>query len=393
MKRYFITRCYQCSQLDSRFRNEVILMPIVQFVRDKLCRKVHGEVVALQAEISIDPPPGDVPMLQPSARITASCVLAASLAACPSPRNPVPSATASAAPPGATESATASLPAPVGPVAAVPDAKLMQELMRAVFGKQYRPASKDAMADLPDVKQRQQFRKHVLSAVTQGTLANGRMALVANAQVIDSFGNPDDSHASGGLLNVYILQKNGAQWHVLKKHENVAGLGSGGSFGDIEWLNLGAGHDGMLIHHGGTWQGYTVELISLFDLNADTMRDLSGSGILLHSDSEGGCGPDTAECWNISGKYSLAAGKPGSGWQDLLISFSGEKSVLLAARGKGASQPAPPGASATAASLPANGDAEKEPERSSIKINTRARYAFDGKVYRLVEGENPVPGI
>lgn len=316
-------------------------------------------------------------MLKPMCKTLLLSPLLLVLAGCPSKPESIPTPSGSAAasasvPPSATTAATRP-----GAASASAQARLTQEMMQAVFGKQFRPASNDAVADLPDIKQRTRRSPHLISGVALQKLEDGTMALITNAQLLDPAGNPMDSHASSGLLGVYLLKNTGSDWQVQKKHENVAELGSHGSFGEVDFVTLAPGRPGIVVHSGGTWQGYTVEDISLFDLTADSLRDLSGESILFHSDSEGGCGPETEECWNISGKYSFVPAKPGVPYQDLLIDFTGEKSVL-----------ANQGSAAAAASQAASAD---DSERKSSKINSRARYAWDGKQYRLVEGENPVP--
>jgi len=36
---------------------------------------------------------------------------------------------------------------------------------------------------------------------------------------------------------------------------------------------------------------------------------------------------------------------------------------------------------------------DQDPPRASTPITGYARYVFDGKTYKLVEGYNPVPGV
>lgn len=304
---------------------------------------------------------------------------------------------------GEKEPAKPALTASVAPTKDA-EARLVAELMGVVFGTKYRSASRDALAKMPDVSKRKQIGNYLLTAVAHWQLADGKMALVLNGQQVDQSGNPVDSHATPGLLSVYLLQKIDGQWKVLKKHENVAALGSSGSFGEVEWVNLAHDRPGMVIHNGGTWQGYTIESIALFDLKTESMHDLSGDGIRLHSDSDGGCGPETAECWNVGGKYRFVPGKPGSPYQDLLIEFSGEKSTLadkgdvqqVEQDGKAAAQSGAEGGAVAsqgdaASKTEAKSGTDGEPERIISKIESRARYAFDGKRYKLVEGTNPVP--
>ncbi|WP_317202183.1 hypothetical protein [Janthinobacterium sp.] len=266
-----------------------------------------------------------------------------------------------AAPPAASATATAAPSA---------DEQLAAQLMAAVFGKDYRPGHGDALTALPDSSDRKSIAPYVVTAVAQRVLADGTAVLVANAENADDNGEAESGHASPGLLNVFILKRDGAAWRVLKRHENVDTLGADGHFGEVLWLQLAPGKAGLGILHGDTAQGYTMQQLSLFDLGAETLRDLS-NGISVHSDSEGACGPETDKCWDISGAWRFAPARGDSAYQDLLIDFSGHSEAAQA------DQAAPRGEATRA--------------RVRTAVHASARYAYDGKSYQLVEGENVVP--
>jgi hypothetical protein len=267
---------------------------------------------------------------------------------------------------------TVTAPPPVVAVAAAPkpvaapttDEKVDAMLLKAVFGKHYRPATKDALVTLPDPEDRAATGQYVVTAAGNTVLATGETVLVVNGEQANEAGEADSSHASGGLLSVYFLRQKDGKWTITKRHENIASLGSNGQMGSVSWTTLATGKPGLAIESGGTWQGYTVENLALFDLSAATMRELSN--VSIHSDSEGGCDEaGTSECWSVTGKWRFAPAKTAAEYDDLLVDFTGNKSNRKTESAK----------------------------RVSEKISGTARYAYDGKKYELVEGENLVPGV
>ena len=245
-------------------------------------------------------------------------------------------------------------------------------LLAEVHGDKYRAATRDALVDLPDPDDRKAVRRFVVSPVASTVLASGETVLVANAEVAGDDGTAQSSHASGGLLNVYLMQRDeNGKWQVRKRHENVTQLGSHGKLGSVEWTTVGAGKPGMAITNGGTWQGYTIQNLALFDLTADTMHDLAGPGISIHSDSNGGCNEEEyGKCWSVTGKWSLKEPKSESPYHDIVVAFDGQSTTRDEEK---AGQPKLP--------------------RVVKKITGTARYAYDGKVYKLVEGANVVPEV
>ena len=248
-------------------------------------------------------------------------------------------------------------------------------MMRAVFGKDYRDDSDDALADLPDPDKHIDKLSYVVSAVSHKLLPDGRAILVANAETANTEGTAESAHASPGLLNVFFLAPKGqpgdGQWQVVKRLENIAGLGSSGQLGEVHWVTLGANKPGLAIRHGYTGQGYTITQLALFEIGDGKVTALDG-GIDLYSDNMGACGPDTDECWMVDGKWRFAQARDGGAYDDLLIDF------------KGASEKIKPGVTVKP---------DEDPPRIATPLNGHARYGYDGKAYKLVEGKNPVPGV
>lgn len=247
---------------------------------------------------------------------------------------------------------------------------LSSSLMAAVFGQDYRPASDDALVELPGVDHRDKVGMYVLSAVSVSQLPSGQVVLIANAETADEQGKAYSAHASSGLLNVFLLRQVDGKWHVLKRHENVAALGSFGQLGEVVWIQLATGRPGFVVINGGNWQGYSIGGLALFDPLAESMKELGGAA--LYSNNDAACEPESAKCWRVAGKWRLvpAAAKTAK-YDDLLIDFIGEESID------------PNG----------YGDEQRPAKRVTRKYTVQTRYAYDGKQYQLVSGSNPVPGI
>lgn len=246
------------------------------------------------------------------------------------------------------------------------------ELMRAVFGKDYRADSEDALTELSDPDQHLDKLSYVVSAVASKLLGNGRAVLVANAETANTEGTAESAHVTQGLLNVFFLTQSGTgKWKVSKRAENIAALGSSGQLGDVQWTRLGQDKLGLAIRHGYTGQGYTISQLALFEVGDGEVTLLS-QGIDLHSDNMGACSEEMDECWDVSGNWRFATAQGGGKFDDLLIDFSGFKEKIKAG---------------------VKLKPDQEPPRTSTPITASARYVFDGKTYKLAEGSNPVPGV
>lgn len=235
----------------------------------------------------------------------------------------------------------------------------LAELMKAVFGDKYNAAKSVAVGPLPDLEVRDETATYSITAHDSTMLPTGETVLLANALLVDQYGEVVDSHAASGLLNLYVLRKKSDQWEVIRRHENIDALGSFGNLGSSRWIQLGQGRTGLAMTHGGTWQGYTIEILDLYDISNGDVRKLTKEGINMHSDNSGGCSPEV-ECWDVSGKWTLEPTVDANAYPDLMITFTGEERDIV----EGA-------------------------EREAKPINMKARYRFDGSAYKLVEGANP----
>jgi hypothetical protein len=248
----------------------------------------------------------------------------------------------------------------------------MAVLMRAIFTENYRPATQDALAELTDPENRDEMDTYVVTPVAMKytSATEDDAVLIANAEPADSDGHPISSHAAPGLLNVFYLRKYQGHWEVLKQFENIAALGSSGNVGSIEWVILAPGKPGFGVIHGGTWQGYTISALTLFSLDTNEVKNITGKSIDIASSNGGACGPDTDVCWDVDSKWSFTPSATNAMYNDLVVEFTGEKNTLVKEN---------------------KSKAPDESDRIAIQVNAKATYAFDGSQYQLVKGENVVP--
>lgn len=174
-------------------------------------------------------------------------------------------------------------------------------------------------------------------------------------------------------MSVYILRKEDARWAVVRRHENIAELGSSGNIGATNWVQLADGKPGLAVEHGGVWQGYFMSLLALFDLTAPEMRDLVNPAIKIVSDSMGACSETMDKCWTVKGKYHFVKVEGGAVYDDLQIDFSGEEAIMRAGTNER--------------------DKDGDVLRTRTPLRRQARYGFDGTSYKLVSGENIAPDI
>lgn len=296
-----------------------------------------------------------------------AAALLSGLAGCS--RKPATPVASTPAPSPATPPASA--PASV-PAAAPHPASDYAPLMAVVFGPAYRAAQDDAVADLPDPAQPGRKLHMVLSAVDMQALPSGDTVLVVAGQHANAAGEADSSHADGGYLGLYLLRQEAKQWRLVRRHDNVANLGSSGNIGELRWIELAAGKPGIAILHGGMWQGYGITLLSLFDPAATRVSDLAGD-LPVQSDNEGACGPSTRKCWQAEAKWGFEPAAAPGGYDDLVLTFTGEEK--------------------TARTAPATPNLNEDVEREVRPLNGTARYVYERGAYRLRDGANLIPRI
>lgn len=239
--------------------------------------------------------------------------------------------------------------------------------MQAVFGASDDDAKRMAVADLPDPGHAGGLLHLALLGVDARRLPSGETVLVVQGEHADRDGDRQSSHADGGLLSIYLLRQESGKWTVLRRHENVAAMGSFGQIGATRWVRTPAGRQLLAVVHGGMWGGFENEVLSLFDPAAPSVHDLTGHGVKIHAANDGACESDARPdlCWNTSAawRFERAAGK--AEYDNLVLKFSGES-------GKAAVPPA---------------------TRQMRKVGGTARYVFEQGKYVLRSGTNPVPDI
>ena len=236
-------------------------------------------------------------------------------------------------------------------------------LMKAAFGNSYRERTQDAVVALSDIDNRSLRQRYVVQPIDARLIDQEQAVLVLNGQIADRHDEVFSSHAQAGLLTIIFFKRHNEQWQVVKRQENIAALGSFGSIGDVTWTKLGQTTPGLLVLHGNTGQGYSFTQLAIFDLTAPQTADLSGEPILIHLDNDGMCDRQRHDCWDVSANWQFVSTNKNKSHDDLILSFSGFK--------------------------PAS---EKNPTRT-IEVKQTARYTFDGKSYRLIQGNNPVPPV
>ena len=275
--------------------------------------------------------------------------LAAALAACSRPAQvTAPSAQAVAS--AVTQTAVTALPA--------------NDLMQAIFGQSFDPAKGDGLAVL---KNEDGERYYLMTLVSSHALADGRVAVVVNGGPSDEQRNDQSAHASSGILNVYFLRQNGAQWQVLERHESVESIGYSGLIGDVTWVMLAADKPGFVLSSGSSWQGYSLRGASVFDL-AGGIRRLGAFGEM--SSNRGACMPEMEkECWDVRSAFRFIDSPTPSPYRDIVVNYTDKRFTV------------------------SEDDKGNFVEHSKPTAQKAARYHYDGKEYVLVSGEIPLPEV
>lgn len=267
-------------------------------------------------------------------------------------RNPSPSAATPAA----------AQPAAQSSVKLDPEMQRMMELLRVVYGARGAGSGDHVLADLPDYGLVNEKSSYRIMPLTMRELGPDRVALVANANAANDV---SPSHGQPGLLNVYLLRKQGGKWTEERRFENVAEMGSWGNLGSVDWVELGAGRPGFVVLSGGTWQGTTITNMALFDLADPRLRDLATKIGLVESDNEGDCDERRHYCWNVEGKWRFERHAQ-QAYDDLVFEFGGFEEARPE-------------------------DSAETVQRQRSPVGGSARYAFQGGEYVLAGGKHAVP--
>lgn len=273
-------------------------------------------------------------------------------------------------PPAPPLPATAVVPTVVPTEAPAPTAEQHEALlMRAIFGDQYRPQTKDAVAQLsnPYGEAKSTF---LLEAIAHSVLANGETVLLARTRYADPAAV--EHNGKTRWLGVYFLRQDKGQWHLIRRHDNLT-LFEQDSIGTVAWIKLGKGKEGIAVTSTSSWDKCSDEAVTLFDLGAPGLRKLNepiATGSSAASDEcnrfyEGGR-------WSAKGEWRMAPSKQDVPYDDLVMTFSGQIEIL-----------------------PRDQEGQVSGPLVKSKVNGTARYAYDAKLkqYQLVEGKNPIPQV
>lgn len=251
--------------------------------------------------------------------------------------------------------------APAAPVPAPPPAQVQDRfaaLMQAVYGTRYRGATGDALAPMPDPDHPREQWRMVLEGAGSTVLPTGETVLVVSGDSADENGAASADQASPGFLSLYLLRQQDGQWRVLRRHENVARLGSHGRIGQASWVTLGRDRLGLAVEDSMANRGETTVHLALFDPLAEQVTDLTGDGILIRSDNDDDCDASRERCWHNAAQWHLAPGD--TAYYDLVLEI--DSKVVT----------------------------QKDGHREERGERGMARYVFEDGQYRPREGSNTV---
>ena len=249
-------------------------------------------------------------------------------------------------------------------------------LMQSAFGEKYNIKEKKASANLRDLEKRDERGPYQLIAQEIYLLPDQQILLVANAQVVLDNGEVNDSHAAGGLLNLFWFragEKLGT-WKLSNRAENIDSLGSSGVFGRTQMSHFADKQSMLTIESGGTWQGYTSIYHSFFHVTDNAVHELGY--ISTYSGNSGACVEETEHCWDITADWKFMPAQPGT-LPDLQLTISGVDEKM-------------PGKLANSA---ASGESSPPVARLSKKVEGNALYRVKDGKYVLIQGKNTVPNI
>ena len=246
--------------------------------------------------------------------------------------------------------------------------KIDDILMAAVFGLKYVAGKREIVATMSDPDNQGETGEYLVRPGGSTILKNGVTVFVTSGQAMDDDGEPESSFGTGGLMSVFFLRQQDGKWVILQRLENIVALGSNGQLGSIEWPMLGKDKQGMAIASSFMTQGIMLESLSLFEVGENKVRKVSGDGIRTEASNDGDCVKELSmECFDTVGKWRMVPPKVAGDYDDFLLEVKG-----------------------TISSAPGDYKETATGPRVTEKISGTARYAFDGKQYKIVEGENLV---
>lgn len=221
-----------------------------------------------------------------------------------------------------------------------------------------------------------------------------RAAVLTRSQEIHDSGEGlerDNSHASGGEVDLTYLRWQGRRWVVVERYAAAMELGSSGEFGRVESLDLARGLEdspalkAVLIHSGGSWQGLSMDSVELVPLDGKPPRSILSQPVA--SDNQGACDAEQ-DCWSATSTLKLLPAQPGKGMAAIRIEQTLETAPSPL------KQPAFLELSAEdREALRSRYDSPAAPPREQTTTRGTMVFEWDGKRYVLRSGKNIVPAI
>lgn len=298
----------------------------------------------------------------------ALCSAAAALAACSRQTESVTPTSAAHA------SSSVPAPAPTMPLA-------LPALMQQVFGTRYDAQQDRALVEQSNPDQGNVRTTFLVRGEDWKDMQDGRVLVVAVAVPLESQSVPEDFQVAEELahgvsyLNVYLLQRNGAEWQVTRREEGAFRIS--GRLDLAAWVDLGFGRPGLAIRTQVFGQGVLETHLDILDVSGESAHQLTDSIAIEQETSacgEDGCSVSASESWQPPRDKNHYPG--------LVLAFKG----TLPSR-----MPEPDSASEVDAVGAGGSGADALPAVPAARaVNATAVYRFDGKRYILVRGTNPV---
>lgn len=222
-------------------------------------------------------------------------------------------------------------------------------------------------------------------------LGQDRAAVVARSQSVHGSGKErerNNSHASGGDLDLVYLRWQGRRWIVDRHYAAALQLGSSGEFGHAESVDLARGPQGLkgvLIHSGGTWQGLSMDSVDLIPLDGKAPRSVLSQPVA--SDNQGACDAEQ-DCWSAVSVVRLqpdaAPGKMAAVRIEQTLESEPSPLKQPAFRELGAED---------REALRRRHESATPPPREQTTTRGAMIFEWDGSRYQLRSGRNMVPEI
>lgn len=192
-------------------------------------------------------------------------------------------------------------------------------------------------------------------------LASDCAILVTGLTQLDERGEPERCHACSGRASTFFFSRNeNKDWILTNVELDVNQFGSHGGSGTFSFVELGTNRFGFLFDSGGTWQGYTVSSIEIFEISK-VSKTIPRTKKPIRIFADHGCDESdlNENCFSVRGEWKFVPG-PVADVFDLVIDFNGFKT---------------------------------EEKKGHRDVRERARYRLNGNFYELVEGSNAVPEV